>query len=286
MPKEFSSNLRYKLIFENEKGFSIGFNLILVPASVSTLGQAGPEGVSMTVTSSSEEKLFRRCAVNNAAYDYISRCAEEDMNISLPPQDLRIWLFHSLRASSAVMIHSGAVVDVDKLEAYLGNYSALLKYFMPDITLGMKDVTAYSTIYSETCHELAHASHFTKVGTGYWNKYIRYILESYIKTGGQMYGDGNSEYAGYCEVGECWAYYLESMMYKERYGGSIPTFGTGYWFYPQVFRYLDERGLSRSDIFSVLGENVMSMDAVRTVLTETFPEKRTIIDQVFERYVN
>jgi hypothetical protein len=76
------------------------------------------------------------------------------------------------------------------------------------------------------------------------------------------------------------------MMYKERYGGSIPTFGTGYWFYPQVFRYLDERGLSRSDIFSVLGENVMSMDAVRTVLTETFPEKRTIIDQVFERYVN
>jgi hypothetical protein len=286
MPKEFSSNLRYKLIFENEKGFSIGFNLILVPASVSTLGQAGPEGVSMTVTSSSEEKLFRRCAVNNAAYDYISRCAEEDMNISLPPQDLRIWLFHSLRASSAVMIHSGAVVDVDKLEAYLGNYSALLKYFMPDVTLGMKEVAAYSTIYSETCHELAHASHFTKVGTGYWNKYIRYILESYIKTGGQMYGDGNSEYAGYCEVGECWAYYLESMMYKERYGGSIPTFGTGYWFYPQVFRYLDERGLSRSDIFSVLGENVLSMDAVRTVLTETFPEKRTIIDQVFERYVN
>ena len=74
MPKEFTSTLRYRLVFENEKGFSIGFNLILVPASVSTLGKAGPEGVSAEISSSSEQKLFRRCVINNAAYDCISRC--------------------------------------------------------------------------------------------------------------------------------------------------------------------------------------------------------------------
>ena len=157
---------------------------------------------------------------------------------------------------------------------------------MPDITLGMKDVAAYSTIYSEACHELAHASHFSKVGTDYWGKYIRYIVESFIKTGGMIYGDGTLDGAGYCEIGECWAYYLESMMYKERYGGSVPSFGTEHWFYPQIFRYLDERGVTRSDIFSVLRGDVISRDGLKKALIEAFPEKRTVIEQVFGRYVD
>ena len=286
MSKEFSSNLRYRLVFENKKGFSIGLNMILVPASVSTLGQSGPEGVNMTVTSTSDEKLYRRCVVNNATYDYITRCGFEDMNISMPPKDLRIWLFHSLRVSSAVMLHHGALLNQELLDKFLGDYSSILKYFLPDITLGMKEVSSYSTIYSEVCHELAHASHFAKVGTDYWDKYIRYIVESFIKTGGIMYGDGISDGAGYCEIGECWAYYLESMMYKERYGGSIPSFGTDYWFYPQIFRYLDERGMTRSDIFSVLDEDVTNREELRKALIATFPEKRTIVEQVFGRYAN
>ena len=69
MDKSFASDVRYRLVFKNEKGFSIGFNLVLVPASVSTLGKSSPEGVNMTVTKDSEEKLYRRCVVNNAAYD-------------------------------------------------------------------------------------------------------------------------------------------------------------------------------------------------------------------------
>ena len=90
MSKEFSSNLRYRIVFKNEKNFSIGFNLVLLPASVSTLGKSGPEGVNMTVTKDSEDKLFRRCVVNNAAYDYVSRCAASDLGLSAPPADLRI----------------------------------------------------------------------------------------------------------------------------------------------------------------------------------------------------
>ena len=74
------------------------------------------------------------------------------------------------------------------------------------------------------------------------------------------------------------------MMYKERYGRSIPTFGSGNWFYPQIFRYLDERGVSRSDIFSVLDAEVRSKDELRKALIEAFPEKRTVIEQVFDRY--
>ena len=161
-----------------------------------------------------------------------------------------------------------------------------MEFFLPDLTIGLGDKDEYREIYSTTCHELAHASHFAKVGTGYWNKYIKYIVETYLKSGGMTYGDGTAEGSGYCEIGECWAYYLESMMYKERYGGSIPTFGNGNWFYPQIFRYLDERGVTRSDIFSVLGENVTSKDALKKALMEAYPEKRTAVEQVFGRYVN
>lgn len=284
MDKTFASDLRYRIVFRNEKGFSIGFNMVLVPASVSTLGKNSPEGVEMTVTKESDDKLFRRCVVNNAAYDYYSRCSPEDMNISLPPSDLRIWLFNGIQASSAVMMHHGAVVRSNLIESFLGKFAGILEYFLPDITIGTKNIGNYKVLYSSTTHELAHASHFSKVGVSYWDTYIRYIMESYVTDGGMTYGDGSGITAGYCEIGEMWAYYLESKLYKERYGGGFPTFGTSYWFYPQIFRYLDERGVETSDIFSVLNKDVTTRSGLKAALTTSFPEERTVIEQVFSRY--
>lgn len=284
MSKEYSSDLRYRLVFKNEKGFSIGFNLVLLPASVSTLGKSGPEGIDMTITKEHDDKLFRRCVVNNAAYDYFSRCSSDDLGISQPPADLRIWLFHNLSASSAVMIHHGAVLESDLVRSYLGKFSELVQLFAPDITLGLEGKDEYRRIYSNACHELAHASHFAQVGTGFWNEYIRYIITSFVKTGGRTYGDGLSAGAGYCEIGEMWGYYLESRIYKDRYGGSFPTFGTSYWFSPQIFRYLDERGVTPSDIFAVLDSSVVSKSSLKDALMLAYPAKRDVIEQVFNRY--
>ena len=284
MNKKFSSKLRYRLVFKNEKGFAIGLNLILVPASVSTLGKTDPDGVNMTVTSSSDDKLFRRCVVNNAVYDYIERCSKEDQDIVPPPADLRLWIFSELEASSAVMLHHGAVLSNAQLTSFLGNYAVLIKFLLPDITIGTKDKKDYRSIYSSTCHELAHASHFSKVGTSFWNEYIWYIVESYITSGGMTYGDGSGKNAGHCEVGEDWAYFLESKMFKERYGGSFPTFGTSYWFTPQIFRYLYERGLTASQMFSVLSVDVVSKENLKTALITAYPSRKSIIEQVFSRY--
>ncbi len=283
MNKFYSSNLRYRIIFKNEKGFNIGFNTVLFPASVSTLGKSSPEGVSMTVTKDSDTKLFRRSVVNNAAYDYISRCNSSDLDITAPPKDLRIWIFHSLSVSSAVMMHHGTVLEGTMLSRFLGEYSNVVKFFLPDITIGASGAGTFSRLYSTTCHELAHASHFSEVGMDYWNQYIYYIVESYLKTG-QCYGEGTNGRAGYCQIGEMWAYYLESKIFKDRCGGTFPTFGTSYWFHPQIFRYLDERGLSASDIFSVLEEDVNTLDKLKSVLLRAFPDKRTVIEQVFSRY--
>lgn len=284
MDKSFASDLRYRLVFTNESGFSIGFNMVLVPASVSTLGKAGPEGVNMTVTKESDDKLFRRCVVNNAVYDYMSRCTVEDLGIASPPAGLRLWIFHSMEAGSAMMLHHGAIIRSDLLQSFLGKYSAILEYFLPDITIGTKACSSYREIYSATVHELAHSSHFAQAGTEYWDKYIKYIIESYVSFGGELYGDGSSAGAGYCEVSEMWAYYLESKLYQQRYGGAIPTIGTSWWFYPQIFRFIDERGIDQDDIFSVLEEDVDSKLTLKNALLLKFPDSKEMIDQVFSRY--
>lgn len=286
MGKKFSSKVRYRLVFKNEKGFSIGLNLVLVPASISTLGKGSAEGVSVEVTKDSDRKLYTRCVVNNSAYDYICRCGEDDMDITAPDSGIRIWIMQKLSSSSTPMLHHGAAVGETIIKKFLGDYAALLKVFLPDMTLGLKGLEAYSDIYAVTCHELAHASHYAQVGNSYWNKYIEYILTSFVSDGGQTYGDGTADGAGYCEVGEMWAYYLENKMHNERYGGEMPSWGSNRWFHPQIFRYLDERGLSRPEIFKALTSDVTDREKLLEELLTLYPEKSSIINQVFERYSN
>ncbi len=283
MDRQFSSKLRYRLVFKNEKNFSIGLNLILVPASVSTLGKADPAGVSLNVTPDSEEKLFRRCIVNNAVYDYITRCDKEDMNISAPPADLRLWILNGLDCCSSPMIHQGAVVSHALIAGFLGVYSPLVKLFAPDITLGTSGKFSYRRIWSDTVHELAHASHYAKVGNGYWNKYVEYILRSFVSSG-STYGTGKEDGSGYCAVGEMWAYYLESMMHKDRYGGYVPDSGESFWFKPQILKYLDERGVGREVIFGAMKSDVASVTSLMEAIIKACPEKQTVIEQAFARY--
>jgi len=284
MGKSFSSKPRYRLVFKNEKGFNIGFNLILIPASVSTLGKGSPEGIDFHVKDG-DGALFRRCTVNNAAYDYYSRCNRDDLDITQPPSDLRIWILNGLRDSSCSMLHHGAYLDGSTLNDYLGSYMWLLKLFLPDVTIGSKEKD-YSQIYKATMHELAHASHYAKVGNEFWDPYIKYVVLSFILEGGQPYGSGNKEGAGQCRIGEMWAYFLEETMYKDRYGGTMASFGNRYWFQPDIFTYLYERGMSRGHIFRSLRPSVTSLDDLRDELIAQNPSMEKVINQTFSYFDN
>lgn len=284
IPKSYSSKVRYRLMFTNEKDFSIGVNLILVPASTSALGRAEPSGLDVVVTNQSERKLFCRCAVNNAAYDYISRCSQDEMNIKLPPSGLRFWIFYTLNSSSTVMLKHGSVLEAGLVKKYLGNMVKLVQVFLPDITIGLSEVRDYATIYASVCHELAHASHFATVGADYWNNYIEYIITSFVTSGGETYGEGKGTLAGYCEIGEMWGYFMQNKMFHDRYGGKMPTDGMNYWFKPQIFRYLYERGMNVSKISSALTQDVASKEALKNKLITMYPEDASIVELVFRRY--
>jgi len=282
--KKFNSNPRYRIVFKNKAGFAIGFNLLLQPASASTLGKHSPSGVSVEVNSSSERKLFSRCVVNNSAYEYFEKCRKDDSAIKTPPSNLRIWLFQKLKVGSAVMLRQGVLIDKSKLGQYLGDYSLLLKIFLPDITLGLSGLDDYASIYATTTHELAHASHFMLAGKDYWNTYAEFIISSFISSGFVTYGSGTEEDHGYCEVGEMWAYYLQSQYYRERYSDPDAIFGTGYWFYPQVFLYLNERGLECNKIFPALTSDVTDRAMLQKKLISLNPQFKSAIKQAFNRY--
>ncbi|MCQ2119214.1 MAG: hypothetical protein MJY84_04750 [Bacteroidales bacterium] len=276
----FSAKPHYRLCFENKKGFSIGLNLILVPASLSALGKGMPEGMDYNVEEDSDDALFRRCVVNNSAYDYYEMCQRE--GISVPASNLRFWILASMNPSCTMMMHHGAILDAKLVGNYLDLYKALVRVFAPDITIGTKNKKDnYAAIYSSTVHELAHASHFQKVGTDYWGKYARYVIESFLITG-SCYGTGNSDNAGYCEVGEMWAFFMERSLYKQRYG---VTMGYGsLWFSPEIFDLLVEEGITRADICSVLNRNVCDAASLKTALTSAYSSKKSAITKAFAQY--
>lgn len=284
IPKSYFTKVRYRLLFTNSKGFSIGFNKILIPASTSTLGRKEPTGLDVVINRNSERKLFSRCVVNNAAYDYISRCSADDMNIPLPPSDLRIWIFQKLSSSSTIMLHHGAIVDKVLVGKYLGCFSFVVKWFLPDLTLGLSDSDDYASIYAVTTHEMAHTSHFSRVGKEYWYNYANYIVSSFITSGGVAYGDGSNRFAGHCEIGETWAYFMENLIYNQRYGGTMIKYGLNYWFKPQLFKSLYDRGLSLSKIINALDADVTDRDELRRRLVSRYPENAAMIEQIFRRY--
>lgn len=284
MNKSFSNNPRYRLVFKNRKGFGIGFNLILIPASISTLGKESPEGLSCTIDRTMNSALFTRSVVNNAAYEYYDFCSEDGLVMKTPPADLRLWLLHLTSASSSIMLHHGAIIDNSIIGKFLGQYAALVKIFLPDITIGVREWVDYASIYADTVHECAHASHYAAVGNDYWDSLEFFELKAFVTSGGINYGLGVEEDHGICEVAEMWAYYVETLMYSKRYPDEGRVFGGSFWFYPQIFSYLDERGLSRFKIFRSLEEGVDSRETLQSSLLSLYPSFKSSILQAFSRY--
>ena len=285
MTTSFSSKPRYRLVFKNSTGFAIGFNLVLVPASTSSLGKGETTGLDAQVSRDSDRRLFTRCIVNNAGFDYFKRCGAESPAIKTPPGNLRIWLLHGFKSSCAPMLQQGVLVDGSKLADLLGDFTVLVKMFLPDVLLGVKDHDSYASIYADAVHEFAHTSHYMLAGKNYWNDYVRFIITSFLSSGFVTYGVGTEEDHGLCEVGEMWAYFLQTLLYRERYGDTdVPPFGLNFWFHPQIFLQLEDRGLSSNRIFQVLGPDVTDRETLQKKLTSYYPDYKNAINQAFARY--
>lgn len=285
MPRSFSGRPRYRLVFKNSTGFGIGLNLLLVPASISALGKGDATGIDVQVTQESDRRMFSRCVVNNAGYDYFKRCAAVSPAVKTPPSNLRLWLFQGLDFGLTAMLHQGVLIDRGQVGKLLGQYALLVKFFLPDVLVGLKGRDSYADIYAEALHAFAHGSHFMLAGADYWDNYVRQSVKSYLSSGFTLYGVGAEDGHGYCEVAEMWAYFAQTMLFRERYGDALPSkFGEDWWFHPQIFVTLADEGLPWQNIFQVLGPDVIDRETLRKKLSSFNPEYKSAINKLFATY--
>ena len=62
-------------------------------------------------------------------------------------------------------------------------------------------------------------------------------------------------------------------------------FGTSFWFYPQIFSYLDDRGLDHFKIYQALVPAVTDRDKLKDKLLALYPDFKTNILLAFNRYL-
>ncbi|MCR5326412.1 MAG: hypothetical protein K6E37_06660 [Bacteroidales bacterium] len=286
MGLKFSSKVRYWIVFQNINGFKQGINRIIIPASVSTLGVHPAEGCDILIDSYSERKLFTRCVVNNAGFDYCTACNDSGRSIPLPPKDLRIWDIPVLNLNFAVMMHQGTILETyEPLSSVLGEYTPIAKLVQPDIYLGLLDTNGYSDIYERAMLAFAKAGMFSQVGKKWWTTLVEYSCMSLISSGlASPYGARDDENSGYCEVAQMYASYCQTVMFRRRYTDSSVVFGTSSWFSPQILLYLDERGLGLEKLAPVFTADVVNLEGLQNKLLSYYPAFKSVINEAFARY--
>ena len=282
----FAGNVRGRLIFKNVKGFSQGVNLVLLPASVSTFGTQPATGFDATIDSNSERKLFLRCVVNNAGYDYVEEAKNSFGAIPSLPGDFRIWSLDLFDCELPTMIHHGVFINtMEVLEDMPAAYGALIKLVHPDALLGFRDCGTYAEVYSKALHMFAHGGHFTQTGKDWWWNYLKFAVSSFIaNTLTSTYGTADNEWSSWGEVAETYAFYCQSVLYRRHYGESQELFGTSEWFSPQFLMYLDDRGLGLEKLAPLFSGDVTSMDELREKLLSYYPPFKSVINEAYARY--
>ncbi len=286
MSKSFATDPRYRVVFQNIRGFCQGINFILVPASISTFGRQSSEGFSMTIDSYSDRKLFTRSVINNAGFDYIDASRKSSGAIPAPPHDFRIWNLEAFGFELPTMMHHGVVIDtMGSLADMPKEIGMLAKIIQQDVLLGLNGAETYLDVYRRAMHMFAHAGHFNKTDKDWWWSYLQYAVTAQaaatLMGGYGARGDTGFEYA---EIAEMYAFYCEHALCKRRYPELADFDGTTYWFYPQLLMYLDERGLGLEKLAPLFTSDVTDIETLHAKLLSYYPQFKTVINEAFARY--
>ncbi len=167
----------------------------------------------------------------NAVEDMRTYCSQN--SISLPPDELRIYITNYLNGSaSASMLHKldntsllSSVVDVWLYSSLLGPFEAVknvVNLYLPDLTFSYnyddEGDWASDEINRIQFHELGHSCHYAKVGNNWWCTFVNYTITQALLHSGDPYGDGTANNAGYCGIAEAWAENVAFTFCETKYG--------------------------------------------------------------------
>ncbi|MBP1629950.1 MAG: hypothetical protein H6Q15_843 [Bacteroidetes bacterium] len=284
MNRKFSINPLYSVRFVNNRDFTIWTHFNPFCPALHFIGKKSRKGYNINIYKTS--CVWDLATINNAAYEYYENLCTGANAITAPPSKLKILAVRGHDASCAGMFRR-----IDHLLYFNGNSSFgdfmvnffaavptnllfhLAKYALPDIIIGTGTNSSH-IISEDTYHELAHASHFSKVGSDFWADYINYII-----TYG-AYGSQSSNKSGICGVGEMWGFGIGYMNGYEKYN-TIPIL-SGEWFSPNIVSDLIIGGvLTKKQIFDCLEYQINSHQKLKEKLILAYPTKSAEISEIF-----
>lgn len=287
MSKKFCLNPFYSVSFVNKKDFTIWTNFNPICPAFHFIGSKSRKGYNINIYKNS--CVWDLATINNAAYEYYQDLCTGVNAISKPPSDLKILAVRDYEEGCA-----GMFKRIDNLIYFNGNstfgdfmvnfFAAVpanllfhvIKYALPDIIIGTGSNSS-QFISEKTYHELAHASHFSKVGSDFWADYINYII-----TYG-AYGEQSSNNSGICGVGEMWGFGIGYVNGFEKYN-TIPVL-SGEWFSPNIISDLIIDGtLTKKQIFDCLEYDVNTHQLLKEKLISTYPTKSREISETFSEH--
>lgn len=293
----YRRSVRYTVVFKNTRGFKIWPSTISISSARYRAGMHSKYGHSIAFNPSS--RGWRWSTVNNATVKYLDYCTK--LGIGRPHSNLRIVANNKSGGGAAPMLrrtwgavgfrtNSDLVSFLNRAAIFvpLNKLWLVLRFVLPDVIIKANASQGTDGVFETTFHELGHASHYRKVGNGYWVKYINYIITYGSKS--NPYGDGHGKNAGVCGVGEMWGNYFSAVCMD----AEIPLPGgiedhlhkNCDWFNPGFMLDVDDiPDITTSEIFSCLNSNTDSFGKLISQLkTKTVNDGQ--VDNAFANYTD
>lgn len=249
-------NVTVKVHFENNftkirgiKGMNFMHMFFVEDNTLGTFSNNALENISYVHTNSIDlqsnaKRLWIACHAINSLREY--RVYAQQHNILQPPSNLNVWVTGAKREDGLTWSRYAAAPMLKQM-ANSSILNGFVKFFiaannplaaaviqvmqqhLPDITYNYSEFKfpVYHTNSDEITeifyHELAHASHYAKVGNNYWAAYIAYVVAN------NGYGDINTSGSGRIAVSEAWAYSCAPTFAQMRFGNSTSLFGNETW---------------------------------------------------------
>jgi len=301
--KSYRRSVRYTVVFKNTKGFKIWPSTVSVSSARYKAGKHSKHGHSINFHTNS--KGWRWSTVNNATVKYFDYC--EQFGIGKPHSNLRIvankqsgggaapmmrrtWSWAGFRTNSDLISFLGKAT----LSVPINGLWLLTRLVLPDVIVKANSSQGTRTVFSVTFHELAHASHFRKVGSSYWIKFINYIMTYGKIDGSNPYGDGHGYNSGICGVGEMWGNYISALFIREELNLVSKDFDDFWWWFednelwfnPGFLKLVNGiSDISIADIFTCLTKDTDTFEKLIAKLkTKAIHDEQ--VDLAFNRYTD
>lgn len=249
-------NVTVKVHFENNfakirgiKGLNFMHMFFVEDNTLGTFSNNALENISYVHTNSTNltsnaKRLWIACHAINSLREY--KVYAQQHNILQPPSNLNMWVTGAKREGGLTwsryaaapmlkqMANSSILNGFVKFVIAINNPLAaavvqVMQQHLPDITYNYSEFEfpVYHTNTDEITeifyHELAHASHYAKVGNNYWAAYIAYIVAN------NGYGSASSNGSGRTAISEAWAYSCAPTFAHQRFGNSTSLVGNETW---------------------------------------------------------